>query len=126
MQPARNTQSTRGGLLAEILISLGALIPVILVLAGLFPYSYWVGQSAHHRLDAHDIARTQLELARAADFSTLEDNEFSESRGGIDYRIVLDVSPAASRKQVVVTVTWGDAQPGERVALASSVPRWSQ
>lgn len=103
----------RGFSLAELLVCIAALIPVLLVLIGVFPFAWGIDHRAWERLDAQEIARAQIEQNRTADFDSLPaTTSVSETRGAIQYQTtsVIDVFPTGQspvvQKRCTITVTW--------------------
>lgn len=66
-----------GHLLAEILVGLGALVPAILLLFGLFPVSHRIEARAWERWTATEIAQEKLESLRSVDYLAVPVTESS-------------------------------------------------
>jgi hypothetical protein len=58
----------RGFLSGELLVSLSVLIPIMLVLIGVFPFAYGMDHKAADFIEAQEVARDQLEVLRARPF----------------------------------------------------------
>lgn len=59
--------------MTEVLIALAMLIPVIVLVAGLFPYSFSVDRKAWNKRTAQSLARSAVERCRGVKFSDLVD-----------------------------------------------------
>lgn len=113
-----------GAVLAEVLIALALLIPVIVMVAGLFPYSFSVDKEAWNQRTAQSLARSALEEARGTRFDDLVDFERSLLKDGTTYRVavrVVDVhqDPAdptrpVIEKSVTCEVSWPRKHGAER------------
>lgn len=61
----------RGHFLAELLVALGAVVPAILLLFGLFPVAHRMEQSSWERWTATEVAQEKLEWLRQADYGAI-------------------------------------------------------
>lgn len=117
------TPRRRASVLAEVLVCLGTLVPVMLIAVGLFPYAYLIGDSSDRVELARGLAESDLATARATPFDELEPASRTEHRGGTEFTVqrqVADLSPL--EKRVTVEVAWTRPRPGE-FEIETRVPR---
>lgn len=102
-----------GSSLGEVLVSFGILMPVMVVLVGLFPVSHLWNHRAWKVAAAHDLALHRLETLRAMPFDEVPatSTETAE-RQGTPFRTTTRATLREPKqgiplKRVVVTVTWG-------------------
>ena len=105
------TDSARGALLTEVLIALALLIPVVVLVAGLFPYSFSVDRKAWNNRTAQSLARSALEEARGLDFDNLATFQRSVTKDGTTFSVAVTVTevgtpPDVREKNLLCTVTW--------------------
>lgn len=115
--------------LAEILVALTALIPVLLILATSFPMAYEFNGRASDRLEAQEVVREHLEGLRATEFDKLSSYTKKQQRGPLDLTVEVAITeePAAQnpvlQKKAVVTATWpGNKRP---LTVSTLLYRWA-
>jgi hypothetical protein len=116
--------------LAELLVSLGVVVPVAMVAVGIFPFGWLVNQQSICLDAAHDVARSQLEATRTIDFDSIPASQSGCVRDprGTDYNYTVvaasygPVTNPLMRKQITVTVTWNDRKP-EQLQLITILVR---
>lgn len=133
--------STRGALLAEVLIALALLVMIIVMVAGLFPYSFSVDRHAWNQRTAQSLARSAIEEARGRRFDDLVNSTHSVLKKGpwedtagtqfaVDVRV--DVEPAgtpsadAREKTVLCKVSWHSKNRDEFVTIEGKVAKMFQ
>lgn len=109
-------QRRRGHLLAEILVALGALIPAIALIFGLFPVAHRMEQQAWERWTAAEVAQQKMEWARQAELGAIPAQaDEVVVRDGLRFHLRLtgqDLIPGRL-KRIVVSVRG----PGQAVEL---------
>lgn len=106
-----------GATLAEILIALSVLVPVIVVMVGVFPYSYLNTRRAGRLTAAYDLGRAQLEALRATEFDRLPDElQVVRDVEGTRFTCLVRCGPVdglepTGIKNLTVSVTWDDGKP---------------
>jgi hypothetical protein len=114
-----------GSGLAEVLVALGVIVPVIVVAVGIFPFSWLVGQQASSLSFAQDVAAARIESARATAFDEIASSraEVVRDTRGNDYQCVTTATPQGSMlKRLTVTVTWTDKK-SERLQIVTCLVR---
>lgn len=117
----------RGFLTGELLVSLTVLIPVMLVLIGVFPFAYSMDHRAADFIQAQEIARDQLESLRARPFADVSGYASTLRRGSVDYKLVVTVESwppgqnPVRQKRVGVSVNWR----AEHFLLSSLLYGWA-
>lgn len=103
-------RSVRGSLLTEVVIALALLIPVVVLVAGMFPYSFSVDRSAWTRRAAQNLARLQLEAMRAKSFDSVASLVGSQRVDNVEFLYQVEVSdigsPPVREKRVICRVNW--------------------
>ena len=115
--------------LAELILAFGLLVPIIVVVVGLFPYSHVVARRASDVQTGFDLACNQVERLRAGDFDTIVSSTSTvQGAHGVIYTVEVDIQPAipgqktVTLKKVAVVVRW-IARQAERVQLDTVVAR---
>ena len=120
-----------GAVLTEVLIALALLIPVIVMVAGLFPYSFSVDRKAWNQRTAQSLARSAMEEARGQRFDDLMSFNRTHSKDGTTFGVevrVTDVGtpPDVREKDVVCTVTWPRKNGVDTIVVSSKVAKLYQ
>lgn len=118
----------RAAVLIEAVVALAALIPIVIILIGIFPYAYSVDQTAWQRVGAQDLAVSALAQARQHDFDSLVSSTSQAQLEGIDYTVDLTVTPTpttgvARKKAVLVQVSWQTPRRREVLAIETRLVR---
>lgn len=98
--------------LAEVLVAVAVLVPVVVVTLGILPYSHLIDRRAWSMALAEDVALAQMEEARATDFDALPaSRSFRETRDGLELEgevtcRAVDAGPPVLLKHLTVTVRW--------------------
>lgn len=115
--------------MAELILAFGLLVPIIVVVVGLFPYSHVVARRASDLQTGFDLACSQVERLRAAPFEDLASTASTvHGPHGVVYTVQVNVQPAVpgqktvTLKKVSVVVLWL-ARRSERVQLDTVVAR---
>jgi type II secretory pathway pseudopilin PulG len=126
---ANANRTRRGSTLIELIVSIGVLIPVIVVAVGIFPYASVTNARAAALLAAYDFASAQLESARNVNWQDMpQSGTASTVANNITYQSTLTVTPyfandpAPTLLRLQVIVTWQTRQP-ERLELDTIVAR---
>lgn len=111
-------------LTGELLVSLTVLVPVILVLIGVFPFAYGMDHKATDFIEAQEIARDELEKMRALPFDDVVSGSFSVTRGRLELKVsrAVTATPEKRMKQVDLDVQWRGA---EHFRLSSYLYKWA-
>lgn len=124
-------RALRGYTLAEILVCVATLIPVVLILVAVFPFAYGLDHSAWERLQAQELLRTQLETLRANDFEQLANYTAQLSRAGTDYTTEVQIDPwpvgqaRLIQKRATVTVSWHTTKGPQSAQLQTALFKWA-
>ena len=120
----------RAALLAEVLIALSLLIIVIVMVAGLFPYSFSVDRKAWNQRTAQSVARSALEEARGQEFEELATFERTVVKDNTRFDAVVTVTSVggadAREKTVVCKVSWPRQNGTDTLTLATTVAKLHQ
>ncbi len=140
----RFSRSNRRGLalLTEILIALSILIPVMVIIGGMFTYSFSIDRRAWNERTARSLARSAIEAARGQKFEDMRSatstwppaglpaSERSKlASGGTDYNVALTVDPdghvdeTVKQRLVRCVVTWRGKNGEERIETETTVAR---
>lgn len=117
-----------GSTLAELLVALGILVPVIVVAVGIFPYAHVANRRASDLLGAYDFACQQMELARNTSFDSLASSTATQTVRNVQYTCQMTVSNydagdnPVMLKSITVLVTW-QTKESESLELDTIVPR---
>lgn len=114
--------------LTEAVVALAALIPIVIILIGIFPYAYSVDQTAWQRVGAQDLAVSALAQARQSDFDSLSSSSRLAQVEGIDYTVEVTVTPTPSsgtarKKAVLVEVSWQTPRRREVMSIETRLVR---
>lgn len=119
-----------------MLLALALLIPVIALVAGLFPYSFSVDRKAWNKRTAQSLARSAVERCRGLPFAEL--TSFQEShppkagQTGPVYTVQVDVTalPVGAaeprEKKVLCRVSWPEKNGLGELVLESRVAKMFQ
>lgn len=115
----------------EILIALAMLVPVIVLVSGLFPYSFSVDRRAWNQRTAQSLARSALEEARGVRFDTLASFSRQAVRQGTRFNVSVEVSsvgtpPDVREKDVTCTVSWPIKNGTDSLVLETKVAKLYQ
>lgn len=121
----------RASLLTEVLIALALLIPVVVLVAGLFPYSFSVDRKAWTARAAQSLARSALEEARGKKFEELATFTRDVVKDGTPFQVTTTVTgvgtpPSDREKDVVCTVSWPVKNGTDTLVLQSKVAKLYQ
>jgi type II secretory pathway pseudopilin PulG len=120
----------KAALLTEVLIALALLIPVVVIVAGLFPYSFSVDRKAWNQRTAQSLARSALEEARGQEFDSLDSFQRSVTKDGTTFQVELSVNalgaPDVREKDLVCTVSWPRKNGVDTLRLESKVAKLYQ
>lgn len=102
-------RGAEGFSLLEILILSASLIPVLLILISLFPYAYGLNGQARALATAQELAQTELERLRAAEFDALAPSASKQGDFAVAVTLVNHppVQNPVRQKRATVTVSWG-------------------
>lgn len=96
--------------MAEVLLALSLVIAVVVLIAGIFPYSYQVDQKAWQKSSAQRLAASELERLRAADFDSLAGSSNTVRVEQVPFVVTTTVTnttpPPVKAKNVVCQVEW--------------------
>ena len=115
-------------LTGELLVSLTVLIPVMLVLIGIFPFAYSMDHKAADSSEAQEVAKDQLETLRAKPFHEVASFSSVQTRGNLELTVQVTVTPwpagqpVVRQKRVDVKVLWRN----EKMLLTTYLYRWAQ
>ncbi len=122
--------SSGGALLTEILVCLALMIPVVALLAALFPYSYSVDQAAWRKRTAQTLATSTLEQLRGQPFEEVASGSREEQVGNVVYRLEIRVEPDGDspprEKLVSCLVEWDRKNGTDRLELQTRLARLYQ
>lgn len=115
-------------MLSEALVAVGSLLPLIVVMIGIFPFAYSLDEAAAHRLTATDLAREALEGARASRFDDVSSATSQVVDDGTTYVVQSVVRPlpdaaAPLKKELTVTVRWKTGWRLHSVTVETVLPR---
>jgi len=112
-------------LTGELLVSLTVLVPIILVLIGVFPFAYGMDHKAADFIEAQEVARDELEQLRALPFEDVVSKDSTVQRGGLELRVsrIVSTLPGDTRtRRVDLDVQWRGS---EHFRLSSYLYRWA-
>lgn len=110
-------------LTGELLVSLTVLVPIILVLIGVFPFAYGMDHKAADFIEAQEVARDELEQLRALPFEDVVSGIKTVTRGGLELRVSRVVTKSDKRmKRVDLEVQWRGS---EHLQLRSNLYWWA-
>lgn len=124
-------RKTRAFTAAELLVSATVLIPIMLVLIGVFPFAYGMDHKAAELVDAQELARDHLEKLRDTPFDDLAGYTVIEKRGNMDLEVKVLVSDSppgqtpVRQKRADVTVSWRHKLGPEKLETAALLYRWA-
>ncbi len=114
--------------LTELLLCLSLFIPVVALIAGMFPYSYSVDRAAWSQRTAQSLAYSTLEQARGSKFEDVLSSVSTHQNDGKTYRIELQVQDSDEEpireKQLTCTVTWAKKNGTETLTLETRLSRY--
>lgn len=119
MSLVRCPRRSTGALITEVLIALALLVPVVVLVAGMFPYSFSIDARTWNTRTAQSLARSAFEKARGEKFEDLIGFNEVVTRNNTPFTIDVRVTPIevaspaggtappdVREKVVVCTVTW--------------------
>ncbi len=112
-------------LTGELLVSLTVLVPIILVLIGVFPFAYGMDHKAGDFIEAQELARDELEQLRTLPFEDVVSKVSTVQRGSLELRVSRTVSlqPGDKRiRRVDLDVQWRGS---EHFRLSSYLYGWA-
>lgn len=115
-------------LTGELLVSLTVLIPIMLVLIGVFPFAYGMDHKAADFSEAQEVAKDQLETLRATPFKDVASSSSVQTRGNLELKVQVTVTPwpagqpVVRQKRVDVQVFWRT----EKMLLTTYLYKWAQ
>jgi hypothetical protein len=119
----------RGTSLAEALVSLGVLIPLISVAVGIVPYGHVATRRASYGAAAYDVACAAMESARATPFDSLPASATQHyTIGNVNYTALVTATPVDPTekpimlKRVTAVVTF-QTHTAQRLQLTSMLAR---
>jgi type II secretory pathway pseudopilin PulG len=100
-------QPQRGNTLPEVLIGLLVLIPVAVVVVGMFPYAHTIDARAWALSTAQSLAESELETQRSVSFNAVNNTSYHHLDRGMDFLVNVSVTPVdAQLWSVTSNVTW--------------------
>ena len=106
----RRLSLDRGLSLAEIILCLSLVVAVLVLIAGIFPFSYKVDQKAWKLSSAQRIASSTLERLRGQEFDTLAGGFAVVQVEQVPFEVTVTVSdstpPPVKSKSVICEVQW--------------------
>ncbi|CAN0324315.1 unnamed protein product, partial [Phaeothamnion confervicola] len=97
----------RGFSVLEVLMAMLILVPVAVVVVGLFPYAHTMNQRGWALGVAHHLATTEMEKVRSGDFDSATGVSYTQSERGMIFQVTTTVTPVGSGlKKVTADVTW--------------------
>lgn len=101
----------RGGILLEVLLALGLVTLTLVVVAGVFPFSYNAERSAWRFAAAQRLVASEIEIMRGLEFEQIETRVEVRTVDEIPFRLETTVSefettPKVKRKVVVCRAVW--------------------
>lgn len=101
---------SRGFGLAEFLVALAILIPVLVITTGMFPYCHLVNYKARCISQAALVAQAETERLRTLSDADLVDSTRSVSGDRVEFTVTTDITPtgAARLRRAEVDVAWID------------------
>lgn len=118
--------------LIEVLVAATVLVPLMLVLLGIFPFAYGMNHKAAELTDVQEVARDQLEQLRAQDFDSLADSQIQLSRDTLQLNVSVHVEAyptgqaTVRQKRADVLVSWRDSRGPQSYKLSTLLYRWGQ
>ena len=109
-------------LTGELLVSLTVLIPIMLVLIGVFPFAYSMDHKAADFLEAQEVARDELEQLRSRPIKDVVTESHTVTRGRLDLKVSRVVSGEGLLKRVDLDIRWRSS---ERFQLTSYLYGWA-
>ncbi|MCA9780095.1 MAG: hypothetical protein KC800_25385 [Candidatus Eremiobacteraeota bacterium] len=114
----KRTFSQRGLSLAEIILCLSLVVAVLVLIAGIFPFSYNVDQKAWRMGSAQRIASSTLERLRGQEFDTLASGFAVVKVEQVPFEVTVTVTDSTpdpvKSKNVVCEVAWDTKNGRER------------
>lgn len=116
---------------AELLVCTSVLIPILLVLLGIFPFAYGTDRKAAELIDAQQIAKDHIERLRAQSFEDLMSYSHSETRGNIQLEVqvrVLDFPPGQAivrQKRADLKISWRTKLGPGRYEISTYLQHWA-
>ena len=100
----------RGLSLAEIILCLSLVVGTVVLIAGLFPFSYQADQKAWKKSSAQRIAASTIERMRGEDFDTISSGFAIVKVEQTPFEVTITVAdstpPPVKSKSVICEVAW--------------------
>ena len=113
----------RGFSVLEVLMAMLILVPVAVVVIGLFPYAHTLNQRGWALGIAHHLAVSEMEKVRSGSFDSATGVSYTQSERSITFQVTTTVTPVSScLKKVSADVTWQFQQP-QRFHVTSQIAR---
>jgi Tfp pilus assembly protein PilV len=118
--------------LAELLVALTVLIPIMLVLLGVFPFAYGMNQKAGELIEMQEIARDRVERLRATPFGDLASSTENLILGNTPVRVTVTVTdfPAGQttvrQKKADVALDWSNGRGAQHFELSTLLYKWAE
>ena len=115
-------------LTGELLVSLTVLIPVMLVLIGVFPFAYGMDHKAANFSEAQEVGKDQLEILRARAFDDVTSYSSTQTRGNLELKVQVTVTPwpagqpVVRQKRVDLRVFWR----ADKMLLTTYLYKWAR
>lgn len=117
-----------GALLSEVLLALALVIAVVVMIAGIFPYSYRVDQKAWRKSSAQRLLGSTIEQIRGQAFEEVASSSNTVMVEQVPFRVnvtVSDTTPEPVKSKTVhCTVTWDSSQGEESFAQETRVAKF--
>lgn len=115
---SRPTSNRNGLSLAEIILCLALIVGALVLMAGVFPFSYNADQKAWKQNSAQRIASSTVERLRAQDFETLAGSFAIVEVEQVPFEVTVTVAdstpPPVKSKDVLCEVAWTTSVGRER------------
>lgn len=118
--------------LGELLVALTVLIPIMLVLLGVFPFAYGMNQKAGELIDVQELARDRVERLRATPFADLVSYTETIERGKTQLQLTVTVSDfppgqgTVRQKKADVVLDWRDGRGPQHFEIATLLYKWAE
>ncbi len=123
--------------MTEVLIALALLVPVVVLVAGMFPYSFSIDARTWNTRTAQSLARSAFEKARGEKFEDLASFNEVVTRNNTPFTVELVITPVmvtpvgggppeAREKVAVCTVTWPRNNGTDTLVEETRIPKLFQ
>ena len=130
MKIAKRHRATleRGALLSEVLLALSLVVAVVVLIAGVFPYSYTVDQKAWRKSSAQRLVGSTIEQIRGQAFEDIASSSATVMVEQVPFKVDVTVSDTTPHpvksKTVHCTVSWNSPQGQESFAQETRVAKF--